>query len=495
MSSFVYPVTGGGGSAFWGDAVSTFSSLPTGIVIGEIRETIDTKNLYQWNGSAWTLILDAQNTVTGPASSTDGQLAVYNGTTGKVIKTFSGSGVLKGTSGVVSAGTIVNADVDPAAAIVDTKLATISTAGKVSNSATTATNLNTASAIVARDASGNFSAGTITAALSGNATTATTATNFSGSLSGDVTGTQGATSISSTTVTSKLITGYVSGAGTVAATDTILQAINKLNGNDALKEPIITTLPATKGGLGTNASAFTGVVKAAAGVFSASTIVNADVAAGAAIVDTKLATISTAGKVSNSATTATNLNTINTIVARDGSGNFSAGTITAALSGNATTATTATNFSGSLAGDVTGTQAATAISATTVTGKLITGYVSGAGTVAATDTILQAINKLNGNAQLIQAGTSVVSVASNVTLTNKGLHLVDTTAARSLTLPTPTNGAFIVIKDSTGNCATNNITLVRAGTEKIETVAANYVLNVSLGSWTLVSNSVDWFII
>lgn len=38
-----------------------------------------------------------------------------------------------------------------------------------------ATNANTASTIVARDASGNFSAGTITAALSGNATTATTA--------------------------------------------------------------------------------------------------------------------------------------------------------------------------------------------------------------------------------------------------------------------------------------------------------------------------------
>lgn len=39
--------------------------------------------------------------------------------------------------------------------------------------ATDATNLNTASTIVARDASGNFTAGTITAALSGNATSAT----------------------------------------------------------------------------------------------------------------------------------------------------------------------------------------------------------------------------------------------------------------------------------------------------------------------------------
>ncbi len=47
-----------------------------------------------------------------------------------------------------------------------------------------------------------------------------------------------AASISAATVTSKLLTGYVSGAGTVASTDTILQGINKLNGNDALKMPL-----------------------------------------------------------------------------------------------------------------------------------------------------------------------------------------------------------------------------------------------------------------
>jgi len=68
---------------------------------------------------------------------------------------------------------IVNADISNSAAIADSKLATISTAGKVSNSATTATNANTASAIVARDGSGNFSAGTITANLNGNASTVT----------------------------------------------------------------------------------------------------------------------------------------------------------------------------------------------------------------------------------------------------------------------------------------------------------------------------------
>lgn len=41
-----------------------------------------------------------------------------------------------------------------------------------------------------------------------------------------------------TDITGQLITGYISGAGTVAATDTILQAVNKLNGNDALKQTL-----------------------------------------------------------------------------------------------------------------------------------------------------------------------------------------------------------------------------------------------------------------
>ena len=64
-------------------------------------------------------------------------------------------------------------------------------------------------------------------------------------------------------------------------------------------------------------------------------IVNADINASAAIADTKLATIATAGKVSNSATTAASANTASAIVARDASGNFTAGTITAAVTGAA----------------------------------------------------------------------------------------------------------------------------------------------------------------
>jgi hypothetical protein len=85
-----------------------------------------------------------------------------------------------GNATAIASGVIVNGDINASAGIVDTKLATISTASKVSNSATTATSANTASAIVARDASGNFSAGTITAALTGNADTVTTNANLTG---------------------------------------------------------------------------------------------------------------------------------------------------------------------------------------------------------------------------------------------------------------------------------------------------------------------------
>ena len=76
-----------------------------------------------------------------------------------------------------------------------------------------------------------------------------------------------------------------------------------------------------------------------------SDIANANIAAGAAIADTKLGTISTANKVQNSATTATSSNSGSAIVSRDSSGNFSAGTITAALTGNVTgNASTATTL-------------------------------------------------------------------------------------------------------------------------------------------------------
>jgi hypothetical protein len=88
-----------------------------------------------------------------PASVASDKTITLPDVTGTVITTGDTGSV---TSTMILDGTILNADINASAAIVDTKLATISTASKVSNSATTATDANTASAIVARNASGNF---------------------------------------------------------------------------------------------------------------------------------------------------------------------------------------------------------------------------------------------------------------------------------------------------------------------------------------------------
>ena len=140
------------------------------------------------------------------------------------------------TSTMIADGTIVNADINASAGIVDTKLATISTAGKVSNSATTATSANTASAIVARDASGNFTAGTVTAALTGNASTATTlatarainGVSFNGSA--DITVTAAAGTLSGNTLASGVTASSLTSVGTLTGL-TVSGALTVSNGS------------------------------------------------------------------------------------------------------------------------------------------------------------------------------------------------------------------------------------------------------------------------
>ena len=140
------------------------------------------------------------------------------------------------TSTMILNGTIGNDDINASAGIVDTKLATISTASKVSNSATTAASANTASAIVARDASGNFSAGTITANLTGTASAATLAATATAlatgrtiSLTGDVTGTTGSfDGTGNATMTAAIAAGVIENAD-VSATAGITYGKLSLN--------------------------------------------------------------------------------------------------------------------------------------------------------------------------------------------------------------------------------------------------------------------------
>ena len=86
---------------------------------------------------------------------------------------------------------------------------------------------------------GGTTTGTFSGPLTGNVAgnVSGSAASFSGAVAGDVTGTQGATVVAAPTVTGKALTGFVSGAGTVSASDSILTAINKLAGNAAIASP------------------------------------------------------------------------------------------------------------------------------------------------------------------------------------------------------------------------------------------------------------------
>ncbi len=170
------------------------------------------------------------------------------------------------TSSKIKDGEIVNADISSSAAIADSKLATISSSGKVSNSATTATPLNTASSIVSRDVNGDFSAGNIVVTslnniiptsqsigftISGGTSSKTLTVSDDATVSGTNTGDQ--------TIT---LTGDVTGSGTGSFATTIgagKVTNSMLEGNIDLTSKVTGVLPVSKGGSG--ASTLTGYVK------------------------------------------------------------------------------------------------------------------------------------------------------------------------------------------------------------------------------------------
>ncbi len=154
ITGVVAPANGGTGIAN-----SNTITLGGNLLTGAAFTTTGTTGL---NASAITLKTTAPSTVilpvTGTLATLDGTETITNKTITAATNTISG---------------LTNSNLSGTAGITDANLATIATAGKVLNTATTATFSNTANAIVSRDASGNFSAGTITASLSGNALTAT----------------------------------------------------------------------------------------------------------------------------------------------------------------------------------------------------------------------------------------------------------------------------------------------------------------------------------
>jgi hypothetical protein len=262
-----------------------------------------TANVITANGSALTA-LNATAITTGTLDNARTSASSSNGASTIVARDGSGNFTANVITANGSALTALNA--------------TAITTGTLDNARTSAASANGASTIVARDGSGNFSANTITAnvtgSISGSAASLTNAQNFQ--ISGGVTAAN------------------VSFNGT-AAVNLNVTAINASVINAGTIPNANTTATASNG-------ASTIVARDTNGSFSANvgTFITLS-GAGGAITALNASNIN-AGTIPNANTTASSSNGASTIVARDGSGNFTANVITA--NGSALTALNASNI-------------------------------------------------------------------------------------------------------------------------------------------------------
>jgi len=223
------------------------TSLPSTGKSGEHFLLTTSNEVYEWNGS-WTLVASL-----GGASYTDQDAldAVGNALqdTSTVNLTYSGnlisaavaSGSISSTelaSGIsatkIGDGSISNTEFQYLNNVSSNIQNQFSNKQPLSSDLTTLSSINSSYGFLKTTGTPGDWSIDLNTYLTGNQTI---------TLSGQASG-SGATSIAVTldnsAVIGKVLTGYASASGTVAATDTILQAFNKLNGNIALKEPTIT---------------------------------------------------------------------------------------------------------------------------------------------------------------------------------------------------------------------------------------------------------------
>ncbi len=106
---------------------------------------------------------------------------------------------------------------------------------------------------------------------------------------------------------------------------------------------------------------------------------------------------------------------------------------------------------------------------------------------------------VNGSTTLLDGYTQfgILTISGNYSVDSSGrtdnILLVNTSAARTITLPVPTSGRFLKIQDSTGNSFTNKITVSPHSSENINGVNTSATLSNNFGSWDFVSDGTNWF--
>jgi hypothetical protein len=179
------------------------------------NKTIDlSSNTLTGNTAQFNSALSGDNFVTETASQTLTNKTLTLPTIGATGASFAGSssGAINVQATAIAGSNTVTLPAVTGTLVTEANTATLTnktingsnnTLTNIPNSATTATDANTANAIVARDASGNFSAGTITATLSGEASSVTNGVyttgdqtiggtkTFSATISGNISGNAG----------------------------------------------------------------------------------------------------------------------------------------------------------------------------------------------------------------------------------------------------------------------------------------------------------------
>lgn len=155
-------------------------------------------------------------------------------------------------------------------------------------------------------------------------------------------------------------------------------------------------------------------------------------------------------------------NTVSTLVARDGSGNFSAGTITAALSGNATTATSATS-------------ATTATTATNATNTAITDDTTTNATMYPTWATANTGNLPQKVASTKLSFNPSTGALSSTSFTGAGTGLTGTAA--SLTAGTVTTNANLTGDVTSSGNVTTLASVASAGTTGSSTAIPVITIN------------------
>jgi hypothetical protein len=429
------------------------SSISVG-TLANARTTADSAN-----GASTIVLRDsngdfAANTITATTSNA----TTFNGTTGSFTN-VSGNGV---------ALTAINAS-------------NISS-GTIANARTTASDANSASTIVARDANGSFGANIVTATFSGNGATLS-AINASNISSGTIANarTTAASANGASTIVQRDSGGNFAAATVTAAVIGDLSGGSNINASNIASGTIANarTTAATANG------ASTIVLRGASGEFAAGAITGTSFSGNGSAITAINASAITTGTLDNARTTASSANGASTIVARDANGSFSGNVITG-------TTGTFTNISGN-GTSLTAINASNISSGTIANARTTAASANGASTIVARDASGNfGVNSITGTGASFSPSTSAWATGASFISSGSfggGHSIVDGSAG--FTIFAQDAGANLIIgQGATSGGTTERFRLSNAGTVTAATFSGNGATLTAINASNISSGTV-----